>query len=58
VTGFARIAALHFLPEDQAATDRALVAGRTLAEVGDSALARGLSRLADALAPVESVTGS
>jgi MinD-like ATPase involved in chromosome partitioning or flagellar assembly len=58
VTGFARIAALHFLPEDQAATDRALVAGRTLTEVGDSALARGLSRLADALAPVESVTGS
>jgi hypothetical protein len=58
VTGFARIAGLHFLPDDQVTTDRALVAGRTLAEVGDSQLARAVSRLADALAPVETVTGS
>jgi MinD-like ATPase involved in chromosome partitioning or flagellar assembly len=58
VTGFARTAGLHFLPEDQVATDRALVAGRTLAEVGDSQLSRAVSRLADALAPVGSVTGS
>ncbi|MCW2773292.1 MAG: hypothetical protein JWN91_1618 [Nocardioides sp.] len=58
VTGFARIAGLHFLPEDQVTTDRALVAGRTLTEVGDSPLSRAVSRLADALAPVGSVTGS
>jgi hypothetical protein len=58
VTGFARIAGLHFLPDDQVTTDRALVAGRTLAEVGDSQLARAVSRLVDALAPVETVTGS
>ena len=57
VTGFARIAGLHFLPEDQVTTDRALVAGRTLPEVGDSHLTRAVARLADALAPVESVTG-
>ena len=37
VAGFARTAELHFLPDDQATVDRALVAGRTLAEVGDSA---------------------
>ena len=51
VAGFARIAGLHFLPEDQATTDRALVAGRTLPEVGDSQLSRAVARLADALAP-------
>ena len=36
VSGFARPSAVHFLPDDQAAVDRALVAGRTLVEVGDS----------------------
>ncbi len=51
VSGFARVAGLHFLPEDQAAVDRALVAGRTLVESGDSPLSRGISRLVDALAP-------
>ncbi len=40
---------LHFLVEDRAAVDRALVAGRTLAESGDSALARQVAGLADAL---------
>jgi MinD-like ATPase involved in chromosome partitioning or flagellar assembly len=52
VTGFARVAGLHFLPEDQATVDRALVSGRTLAEVGDSPLARGVARLTDAVLPV------
>lgn len=52
VSGFARVAGLHFLPDDQPAADRALVAGRTLVEVGDSPLARGLSRLTDAFDPI------
>jgi len=50
VAGFARLSGLHFLPDDQAAVDRALVAGRTLAELGDSMISRALSALVDALA--------
>lgn len=56
VTGFARVEGLHFLPEDQATVDRALVAGRTLVEVGDSPLSRAVARLADALVPTPSPT--
>lgn len=52
VSGFARVAGLHFLPDDQPAADRALVSGRTLVEVGDSPLGRALGRLTDALAPI------
>lgn len=52
VSGFTRLAGLHFLPDDRAAVDRALVTGRTLVESGDSALVRGLAALVDALAPV------
>ena len=51
VEGFARVSGLHFLPEDRAAADRALVAGRTLAESGDSALAREMATLAAAVLP-------
>ncbi|MGI8646431.1 MAG: AAA family ATPase [Nocardioides sp.] len=51
VEGFARTTGLHFLPDDRAATDRALVAGRTLAESGDSALGRELALLAAAVVP-------
>ena len=51
VEGFSRVAGLHFLPEDRPALDRALVSGRPLAEVGDSALVSGLAALADALFP-------
>ena len=51
VEGFARVSGLHFLPEDRAATDRALVAGRSLVETGDSALARVLGEVVDALFP-------
>lgn len=51
VEGFARIRGLHFLPDDRAATDRALVAGQTLLEVGDSALARGIAALTDVIVP-------
>jgi MinD-like ATPase involved in chromosome partitioning or flagellar assembly len=49
VAGFARTNGVHFLPDDQATVDRALVAGRTLSEVGDSPLARAVGRLADDL---------
>lgn len=51
VSGFARPAAIHFLPDDQAAVDRALVAGRSLLETGDSELTRAVARLADDLVP-------
>jgi len=47
--GLARITGLHFLPDDRAAVDRALVAGRSLAEVGDSAVGRALAGVAAAL---------
>lgn len=51
VGGFTRLSGLHFLPDDRAAVDRALVTGRTLVECGDSALTRALAALVDALAP-------
>ncbi len=51
VEGFSRVAGLHFLPEDRVGLDRALVSGRPLADVGDSALVQGLSTLADAVLP-------
>ena len=51
VEGFARLTGLHFLPDDRATVDRALVAGRTLAETGDSPLARAVAAVVDALAP-------
>ena len=58
VGGFARLAGLHFLPDDRALVDRALVAGRTLVETGDSPLVRAVARLVDALvAPVRPRTG-
>ena len=47
LAGFVRPAGLHFLPDDQATVDRALVAGRLLSELGDSLLARAVGRLAD-----------
>jgi len=51
VGGFTRLSGLHFLPDDRAAVDRALVTGRTLVESGDSPLTRGIAALVDALAP-------
>lgn len=51
IAGFGQVGAVHFLPADQIAVDRALVAGRTLVEVGDSPLSRAVSRLVDALTP-------
>ena len=38
--------AVHFLPDDRPAADRALVAGRTIVEVGDSPLRRSITGLA------------
>lgn len=52
VAGFAQAAAVHFLPDDQASVDRALVAGRSLVEGGESPLTRAVARLVDALLPV------
>ena len=51
VSGFSRLAGLHFLPEDRDTVDRMLVAGRTLPEVGDSALGRAVGSLVDAMVP-------
>ncbi|MBL0749758.1 AAA family ATPase [Nocardioides baculatus] len=51
VEGFSRVAGLHFLSEDRAGLDRALVSGSPLAEVGDSALVHGITALADAVFP-------
>jgi MinD-like ATPase involved in chromosome partitioning or flagellar assembly len=45
VAGFGRLASLHFLPDDRTAVDRALVAGRTLLEAGDSPLTKAVATL-------------
>jgi len=45
------VAGLHFLPEDRAGLDKALVAGLPLAEVADSPLVQALSALVDAVLP-------
>ena len=49
VAGFTRLGGLHFLPDDPTTVDRALVAGRTLTEVGDSALGRAVASLVDTM---------
>lgn len=41
---------VHFLPDDQPAVDRALVAGRLVVESGESPLTRAVGRLVDAMA--------
>ncbi len=51
VEGFVRPAGVHFLPDDRAACDRALVAGQAVPESGDSTLRRALAEVVDALAP-------
>jgi MinD-like ATPase involved in chromosome partitioning or flagellar assembly len=57
VAGFATVAGLHFLADDRSSVDRALVAGRTLVESGESPLTRGLSQLVDTLRPERATTG-
>lgn len=49
VSGFARLSGLHFLPDDRGTVDRALVAGRTLPELGDTSLGRAVASVVDAL---------
>ena len=39
VEGYIRPAGVHFLPEDRPTTDKALVAGKSVVELGDSAAA-------------------
>jgi MinD-like ATPase involved in chromosome partitioning or flagellar assembly len=51
VDGFVPLAGVHFLPDDTAVADRALLAGRTWTESGDSALRRAVAALVDAVAP-------
>ena len=51
VSGFARLAGLHFLPEARETVDQALVSGRTLPEVGESGLRRAVGEVVDALVP-------
>ena len=50
LAGFGPTVGVHFLPDDQAAVDRALVAGRTLLESGESPLTRAVAALVDAMA--------
>ncbi len=49
VEGYVRPTGVCFLPEDRATTDRALVAGKAVAELGDSALGRALVQVHDAV---------
>jgi len=58
VEGFLGPVGVHFLPDDRTATDRALAAGRSLVESGDSALRRALASLADDLVPAPERGGS
>ncbi len=54
LSDFARPVGLHFLPEDRATVDRALVTGRTILETNaESPLALAIGRLADAVVPGE-----
>ncbi|WP_446685605.1 nucleotide-binding protein, partial [Nocardioides pelophilus] len=50
LAGFGSHVGVHFLPDDQPAVDRALVAGRTLVETGESDLTRAVAELVDAMA--------
>jgi MinD-like ATPase involved in chromosome partitioning or flagellar assembly len=51
VEGFTRLRGMHFLPEDRPGADRALVAGRSVVEAGESPLARALAEVVDSLVP-------
>jgi MinD-like ATPase involved in chromosome partitioning or flagellar assembly len=51
VEGFSRVAGLHFLPEDRAGLDRAIVSGRPVADLGASPLVHALAALTDAAFP-------
>jgi MinD-like ATPase involved in chromosome partitioning or flagellar assembly len=55
LAGFGSTLGVHFLPDDQPAVDRALVAGRTLVESGESPLTRAVAGLVDALLPAQAL---
>lgn len=46
VEGYVRAASVHFVPEDRTTVDRALVAGRTLSELGESKLRSAIAAVA------------
>jgi MinD-like ATPase involved in chromosome partitioning or flagellar assembly len=50
LAGFGSSLGVHFLPDNQPAVDRALVAGRTIVESGESPLTRAVAALVDAMA--------
>ena len=58
IEGFVTPQSMHFLPEDRTAADRALVAGKSLVELGDSPLRRAVSGLADAVTGQPSSPGT
>lgn len=49
VGGFLQPTGMTFLPEDRSTADRALMAGSTMLELGDSPLRRGIAELAGAV---------
>jgi MinD-like ATPase involved in chromosome partitioning or flagellar assembly len=51
VEGFARLASVHFLPDDRDVADRALTTGTSITDAGESDLGRALAALADAVLP-------
>ena len=51
VEGFARLAGVHFLPDDRAAADTALTTGTSVPDAGDSDLARALTAPPGAVLP-------
>jgi MinD-like ATPase involved in chromosome partitioning or flagellar assembly len=55
VSGIRPGAQVRFLPDDRAGADRALSAGRSLVESGDSPLRRAVAGLAEVLAPRDAV---
>lgn len=57
VGGFVRHAGLHFVPEDRATVDRALVTGSTLLTQGDAPVVRALASVADGLVGAQDAAG-
>jgi MinD-like ATPase involved in chromosome partitioning or flagellar assembly len=51
VEGFARLASVHFLPDDRDAADRSLSTGTSILDAVESDLAKALTALTDAVVP-------
>lgn len=56
VEGFTRLAGIHFLPDDRAAADRALVTGSSVVDTGDTELGRAFGAVVDGLVAVSTPT--